>query len=88
MPGWLDGLATLHRVKDRLAWRGIAAETKECSGESPVEIGRNLLAEAIEYDADLIVMGAYTQSRIRQMILGGVTRHVVSNAECALLLAR
>ena len=88
MPGWLDGLASLSRVKDRLAWRGIAAETKECAGDNPVEIGRNLLGEAAAYDADLIVMGAYTQSRIRQMILGGVTRHAVSNAECPLLLAR
>jgi nucleotide-binding universal stress UspA family protein len=88
MPGWLDGLVSLSRVKDRLAWRGITAETKECVGESPVEIGRNLLAEAAAFDADLIVMGAYTQSRIRQMILGGVTRHAVSNAECPLLLAR
>jgi len=42
----------------------------------------------ILFDADLIVMGAYTQSRIRQMILGGVTRHAVSQAECPLLLAR
>ena len=88
MPGWLDGLSRIERVRDRLAWRGIAAEAKACPGEAPVEIGRNLLAAASDFDADLIVMGAYTQSRIRQMVLGGVTRHAVSNAECALFLER
>ncbi len=88
MPGWLDGLASLERVRERLAWRGIVAETEEHPGDAPVEIGRNLLAAADGFDADLIVMGAYTQSRIRQMILGGVTRHAVSNSERPILLER
>ncbi|MEL0091181.1 MAG: universal stress protein [Rhodospirillales bacterium] len=88
MPGWLDGLASLQRVQERLAWRNIASEAIEVPGDAPVEIGRNLLDAAGEFNADLIVMGAYTQSRIRQMILGGVTRHVVSNAECCLFLER
>lgn len=87
-PGWLDGLQSLARVGDRLAWRGIKAETEEIAGQSAGEIGPNLLAAAKSFNADLIVMGAYTQSRIRQMILGGVTRHAVSNAECPVLLER
>ena len=33
-------------------------------------------------------MGAYTQSRIRQMILGGVTRHAVTHAELPVFLER
>ncbi len=88
MPGWLDGLASINRVKDRLGWHGVAAEAVELPGDGPLEIGRNLLQAATDYQADLIVMGAYTQSRIRQMILGGVTRHAVSNASVPLLLER
>lgn len=88
MPGWLDGMASLGRVKDRLAWRGVTAEARECDGESAAEIGPSLLAAAKDFGADMIVMGAYTQSRIRQMVLGGVTRHAVSNAEVALFLER
>ncbi|MEQ9122716.1 MAG: universal stress protein [Alphaproteobacteria bacterium] len=88
MPGWLDGLAGIERVRERLAWRGISAEVEQRPGDGPTEIGRELLATAKDFGADLIVMGAYTQSRIRQMILGGVTRHAVSNAECPLLLER
>lgn len=86
--GWLDGAASIDKVKDRLAWRGIAADVEVRNAEGPGEIGRQLLDAADSFDADLIIMGAYTQSRIRQMILGGVTRHAVSNAEIPLLLER
>ena len=88
MSGWLDGPNSLERVKERLAWRGIASEHEIIEATGPRGIGKALLKAAADFDADLIVMGAYTQSRIRQMILGGVTRHAVSQAECPLLLAR
>ena len=29
---------------------------------------------------DLLIKGAYTQSRLRQMIFGGTTRHILANA--------
>lgn len=87
-PGWLDGLSSLARVKERLQWHGIDAEAEERPGEGPVAIGKSLLATAEAFDADLIVMGAYTQSRIRQMILGGVTRHAVTHSKIPLLMER
>lgn len=31
-------------------------------------------------DADLLVMGAYSHSRLREVVLGGVTRHILENA--------
>ncbi len=88
MSGWLDGPNSLERVTERLAWCGIASEHEVIEATGPRGIGKALLQAAADFDADLIVMGAYTQSRIRQMILGGVTRHAVSQAECPLLLAR
>lgn len=88
MTGWLDGPSSLQRVTDRLAWRGINAEFEALNGGSPTEIGKGLLQAADDFDADLIVMGAYTHSRIRQMILGGVTRHAVSQSKRPVLLAR
>ena len=36
--------------------------------------------------ASLLVMGAYTHSRLRQVVLGGVTRHVLANAKLPLLM--
>ena len=37
--------------------------------------------------ADLLVMGGYSHSRLREMILGGVTRHMLEKATLPLLLA-
>ena len=58
------------------------------AGGQGTEVGRGLLAEAEKEGADLVVMGAFTHSRLRQLILGGVTRHVVSAAKLPVLLCR
>ena len=38
-------------------------------------------------DADLVVMGGYSHSRLRELILGGVTRHMLEKATLPLLVA-
>jgi nucleotide-binding universal stress UspA family protein len=40
-----------------------------------------------EQKADLMVMGAYSHSRLREMVLGGFTRHFLNTRSCNLLLA-
>jgi nucleotide-binding universal stress UspA family protein len=45
------------------------------------------LAEAKAFGCDLLIKGAYTQSRLRQMIFGGVTSHVLAHADMPVLLA-
>jgi len=52
------------------------------------DVGRGLLAEADKESADLVVMGAFTHSRLRQLVLGGVTRMVLNTATVPVLLAR
>lgn len=52
------------------------------------EVGRGLLTAAREFGADLLAMGAYSHSRLRQLILGGVTRHVLENATLPVLMNR
>jgi hypothetical protein len=49
--------------------------------------GEAILAKADELGCDLIVKGAYTQSRLRQMIFGGTTRHILANAKLPVLMA-
>ena len=49
--------------------------------------GETILAKADELGCDLIVKGAYTQSRLRQMIFGGTTRHILANAKLPVLMA-
>lgn len=51
-------------------------------------VGAGLLAAAAEFDCDLLSMGAYSHSRLRQLILGGVTRHVLENATLPVMMSR
>lgn len=69
-----------------LEWHGIMPETKVF--EAPAgSVGPRLLEECAAFGADLLVSGAFTHSRMRQLILGGVTRHVLGNAEIPMLMA-
>ncbi|HML07579.1 MAG TPA: universal stress protein [Xanthobacteraceae bacterium] len=49
--------------------------------------GETILTKAEELGCDLIVKGAYTQSRLRQMIFGGPTRHILAHAKVPVLMA-
>ena len=49
--------------------------------------GEAILATAQSLGSDLLIKGAYTQSRLRQMIFGGATQHVLANAMIPVLLA-
>jgi nucleotide-binding universal stress UspA family protein len=49
--------------------------------------GEVILAHAKALGCDLLIKGAYTQSRLRQMIFGGTTRHILSNLDLPVLMA-
>ena len=49
--------------------------------------GEAILAHARALGCDLLIKGAYTQSRLRQMIFGGTTRYILGNAELPVLMA-
>jgi nucleotide-binding universal stress UspA family protein len=51
-------------------------------------VGAGLLAAAKEFGGDLLCMGAYSHSRLRQLILGGVTRHVLEKATLPVMMCR
>ncbi len=69
-----------------LAMNGIAAEPITLTAGKR-SAGEAILAKAEELDCDLIVKGAYTQSRLRQMIFGGATRHILAHAKLPVLMA-
>ena len=69
---------SLHRVRAELAtFRPLDRE-----------VGAGMLAAAREFGADLLTMGAYSHSRLRQLILGGVTRHVLEHADLPVIMNR
>ncbi len=69
-----------------LTINGIAAEPVTIN-PGKRSAGEEILAKAEELGCDLIVKGAYTQSRLRQMIFGGTTRHILAHAKLPVLMA-
>ena len=69
-----------------LRMNGIAAEPLTMAA-GKMSAGETILAKAAELGCDLIVKGAYTQSRLRQMIFGGTTRYILANANLPVLMA-
>jgi nucleotide-binding universal stress UspA family protein len=64
-----------------------AGDTKALSSGWLEMTGEAVLARAKALGCDLLIKGAYTQSRLRQMIFGGTTRYILSNAELPVLMA-
>ena len=52
-----------------------------------LSVAERLLAEATNAELDMLVMGAYSHSRLAQMVLGGVTHEILSRAELPILLS-
>jgi nucleotide-binding universal stress UspA family protein len=75
-------------LRDFLLWHGVAAELKLLEREPDKVPAATLLAGTDAYGADLMVMGAYTRGRFRQLILGGVTQHVLNHATLPVLMSR
>ncbi len=76
-------------VGDAVAYleaNGVTAGQKTVTGKSS-RPGEAILAEAAALGADLLIKGAYTQSRLRQMIFGGATSHILSAAELPVFFA-
>lgn len=69
-----------------LSWHEVHAEVVELPPDHRL-VGEVLLEEAERVNADLVVAGAYSHSRLRELILGGVTRHVLQNASVPVLMA-
>ncbi|MEC7671321.1 MAG: universal stress protein [Pseudomonadota bacterium] len=73
------------QVSELLASHGIDAKPITISGDEK-KIGDAILDFSKSVDADLIVKGAYTQSRLREIIFGGATRHLMLHSEIPIYL--
>ena len=78
--------ASAQEIARYLAWHGTRAEIN-CASPDQRSVGETLLSKARESGADLLVLGAFSQSRIRRLVLGGVTDYVLRYAEIPVLMA-
>jgi nucleotide-binding universal stress UspA family protein len=73
-------------VVQHLAHHGLKAETKRVMvGES--DVASTLLSHAADSSADMMVMGGYGHSRLREFILGGVTRGILGTMTVPVLMS-
>jgi nucleotide-binding universal stress UspA family protein len=66
---------------------GLKVSLRQGSGRQRQQ-GDSFLNEATAAGADLLIKGAYTQNRIRQMMFGGATRQIIMEAKIPVVLAR
>ena len=88
-PNVHGGLLALRDKKDHaeaMKAHGIDATARHIAAGNR-QAGEIFLAEAKAMSADLLIKGAYTQSRLRQMIFGGATRQIIAGADLPVLLA-
>ena len=69
-----------------LARHGIKVAVSQQSG-SGIDVGAQILSRAADLSADLIVMGAYGHSRVREQILGGATRTLLESMTVPVLMS-
>ena len=77
---------TAGQLLESLAAHGIKAteSSAKLGGRGPGEV---ILEAARERGCDLLVKGAYTQSRLKQMIFGGATSHILAAADLPVIMA-
>lgn len=73
-------------LADTLKRQGLPCEFVHCEpGQDSV--GKAMLRETARIGGNLMIKGAYTQSRLRQMIFGGATSHILAQAELPVIMA-
>jgi len=76
-------------VARHLARRGVKVDTRHLSSaKEKQEVGHLLLSQAATFGADLLVMGAYGHSQLRDWMFGRVTRTVLREAGLPVLMSR
>lgn len=65
---------------------GVAAQSQSFV-PGPSGMGEDLIQQTLDLGGDLLVMGAYGHSRLREMLLGGATHEVLKTARIPVLMA-
>jgi len=70
-----------------LARHGVKAEAQHLNAPD-VKVGDVLLSRAADEGINLLVSGAYQRSRLRELVLGGVTQHLLEQMTVPVLMSR
>jgi len=81
-----DACPTPQDLAGYLQRHGVAPQVLEVEPDKD-GIENQLAAQVNTVNADLLVMGAYTHSRLQELIFGGVTRHMLKDAHIPVFMA-
>jgi nucleotide-binding universal stress UspA family protein len=71
---------------EHLARHGLKVEVKRLVA-ADIDVANTILSYAADCAADFMVMGGYGHSRLREFVLGGVTRGILESMTVPVLLA-
>lgn len=81
-----DDLASVEEISAHLARHGVTVEAKTETVKG-IDVGDAVLNAVSDLSCDLLVMGAYGHSRLREYAFGGVTRHIINHMTVPTLLS-
>jgi nucleotide-binding universal stress UspA family protein len=73
-------------IAAHLARHGVKVEVSSITA-GDIEVGDAILSRAADLGSDLLVMGAYGHSRLREFTFGGVTRHILQHMTLPVLMS-
>jgi len=74
-------------ICDALARHGVSCQATEQVVPRGAGVGETLVACARDFGADLMVMGCYGHARLRELVFGGASRHVLSHMALPVLMS-
>ncbi|BDA83321.1 universal stress protein [Aureimonas sp. SA4125] len=80
------GLATADDLVLALARQDVAVEAAT-SFSGDLSVGDDILSSLADQGSDLLVMGCFGHSRVREMLFGGVTRHILRHMTVPVLMS-
>lgn len=80
------GNATSEALVNYLGWHGILAKIRKVEDKTK-GTGKIIAAEAAAVKASFMVLGAYTHSPLRELILGGVTQSMITSGTLPMIMA-
>jgi nucleotide-binding universal stress UspA family protein len=73
-------------IAHHLARHGVRVEVERQVADD-IDVGSVILSRAADSSADLIVMGGYGHSRLREFVLGGATRKILASMTAPVLMS-
>ena len=80
-----EAAQSAERLADELRHHGFTVETRNVTSDAQ-GTAEALIGAAHAAGADLLVMGAYGHGRLRELVFGGVTRHVLKDYDLPVLM--